>query len=175
MDSAANLPDGLDRRNIEARSWHRHASVASLATLATIVLLAATGLFGGYANKVCTHDTRVARITFTYPENIRNGEFFETTIEVEAKKAIVDLTIDMPSTYWRNITINSMIPSPITEKPGPSSFQLGYGPLDPGQKVLIKYDGQVNPSLVGSTHGKIKISDRTQLITAHEAQLRVYP
>lgn len=116
-----------------------------------------------------------ANITLQLPERIRNGMFFEMRAKVETKRAFSDLTIAISSTYWRDMTINSMIPGAAGEKSENGRYLFSYGPIAANQMLTIKIDGQINPPLFGGTKGEILLMDGDAVIATIPVKMRVLP
>lgn len=136
---------------------------------------ALAGVFGGQPHPTRTITTPSANITLQLPERIRNGMFFEMRAKVETKRAFSDLTIAVSSTYWRDLTINSMIPGPAEETTENGRYHFSYGPIDGNETVTIKIDGQINPPLFGGTKGDILLLDGDAVIATIPVRMKVYP
>lgn len=165
---------GLSQRPSE-RLWHRHASPLSLVLLGAIVLAALLGFAGGTPAPVRTARFAAATLTVKAPALIRNGEFVETRIVVEANTAIAQPVIGVDAAYWRDITVNTMMPAPADEAFAGGMFRFNYGALEPGDKLEIKIDGQINPSLFQGTRGRVALFDGDRLIGSQRLELRVLP
>lgn len=168
-------PDGIGDIHRRARSWHRHANPAMLIALTVLLGVALTGTFGGGPNPLRVVETPAMRLTVNFPETLRNGEFFEMRAELTAKQPIGDAGLVIPASYWRDLTINSTLPAPAEERPAPDGYHLSWGPLDAGETLTIKIDGQINPPLVGGTTGEITVTDGDRVIARFPAMLKVYP
>ncbi|MFC4256160.1 hypothetical protein GRI97_11475 [Altererythrobacter xixiisoli] len=175
MPDEPALPQGIGESHRRIRPWHRHANPAMLIALATLLGLALAGTFGGGPHPVRVVETPAMRLSVNFPERLRNGEFFEMRAELTAKQEIGDAGLIIPASYWRDLTINAMIPAPAEEKPAPGGYQLSWGPLEAGETLIIKIDGQINPPLVGGTAGEIAVTDGERELARFPARLKVYP
>src|SRR3546814_13491978 len=79
------------------------------------------------------------------PVIIRNGEFFETDLTLTAEAPLDDAVIAVTPALWHDMTVNTMIPAPAEESFKDGYFHFSYGPLDAGERLHVKIDGQINP------------------------------
>ena len=158
-----------------ARIWNRHASPISILVLGAILLAAGLGLTGGQPSSPRTAQFGEAELTIKTPATIRNGEFFETDITIVASAPLGDVTIAVSPSLWRDMTINTMIPAPSEEKFEQGQFRFVYGPLDAGESLRVKIDGQINPPLFAGTSGEIGLIDGHRRIGSMPLQIRVLP
>lgn len=173
--AASNLPQGIDEAHLKAKGWHRHASPLSILLLGVLMVLALFGVFGGQPHPRRTIDTSAATMHLQLPERLRNGEFFEMRIRVDTKRTFTDLTLAVSSTYWKDLTINTMIPAPSEEKSEGGRYLFSYGEVTAGEALTIKFDGQINPPLFAGTQGEIALLDGDTEIATVPVMLRVYP
>lgn len=172
-DSMRAFPDGIAARNLEppraGRNW------LSLAVLSLVMLAALIGLFGGGRSRPIVVDGAAARFEVASPRTIRNGEFFETRIRVEAKQPIAKAVLVVPASLWRDMTVNTMIPAPAEEKAERGAFRFDYGALKAGDVLDIKIDGQINPPLFAGTRGTVELADDQRPIASVPLTIRVLP
>src|SRR3546814_1697109 len=57
------------------------------------------------------------------------------------------------------MTVNTMIPAPAEESFEDGYFRFSYGPLDAGERLHVRIDGQINPPLFAGTRGEIAVFD----------------
>ena len=170
-----SCPQGIDASHIEAKDWHRHANPAAVLALGLLLAAALAGAFGGQPHPTRTITTPSANITLQLPERIRNGMFFEMRANIETKRPFTDLTLAVSSSYWRDLTINTMIPGPAEETSENGLYRLSYGPIDANQTLTIKFDGQINPPLFGGTQGDILLLDGDVVVATIPVKMRVLP
>jgi hypothetical protein len=171
-----SFPPGLSTRHIEPRGpLRRHASPFPILLLGAIVLAAMLGLFGGtpYAHR--TVESEAAGLTVIAPETLRDGMFFEMRFEVLAKSDIAEPVLAVEPSLWRDVTINTFIPAPSEEEYKDGMFRFTFPALEAGDRMTVKVDGQINPSLVASTHGEIAIFDGERRLVGTPYALKVYP
>ena len=155
---ARALPTGieaehLDRKRSGASSWMRLAAIGALP------LLALAGLLGGTPAETSGARNDAAVVTVRSPQILRNGLLFETRIEVLARRPIDDAVIAIPARYWRDFTINTMIPAATEEEFKDGEYRFHFDRLEAGDRLMFKIDGQVNPPHLGRDMGNIRLLD----------------
>ena len=168
-------PDGIDNLRLKPGLWDRHASPISFLVLAAILAGALVGLAGGQPNPVSRAALDGASLSVRTPLLIRNGEFFETVIEVQADRPLADATLAVSADMWRDMTINTMIPAPADEAFKSGSYHFAYGPLAAGDTLRVKIDGQINPPLFAGTRGTIALYDGDDMMGRRPLRIRVLP
>ena len=106
---------------------------------------------------------------------MRNGEFFELRANITTRRAFQDLRLAVDASYWRDLTINTMVPAPSEETSEKGQYIFSYGPIESGRTLTLKFDGQINPPMFAGTKGRIKLMDAEQTIAVIPVALRVYP
>ena len=162
--------EGLDAKPSHQRLWDRHASPISILVLGGLLLAAGLGFAGGQPSP-----PRTADLGDAHPTIIRNGEFFETDITLTADVALGDAVVAVSPALWHDMTVNTMIPAPAEESFKDGRFHFSYGPLDAGDSLHIKIDGQINPPLFAGTRGDIAVFDGSRRIGAMPLRIKVLP
>lgn len=176
MAANLNYPDGLEASHAAPRGGlHSHASLVSIFVLGTLMALALSGLLAGGRTTPWAVDVPAARIVVQTPERLRNGEFFETRLSIVARTDIADATIAVPSSLWRDMTVNTMIPAPGKEEFKDGAFRFRYGALRAGDTLDVKIDGQINPPLTLGTTGEIALYDGDRRLGAVPLSIGVLP
>ena len=109
------------------------------------------------------------------PGILRSGMFFETQIDITARKAIDDATIAMSPALWRSITINTQFPEPAEQVFKDGFYQFHYGRLEAGEHIRLKLDAQINPDLFLGNSGEIVLRDGDHKIARLPVTLTVLP
>lgn len=146
-------------------------------SLGGLGVLLGLGFFGVYGA-----DTRLAgagnsvELVVEGPGRIRNGEFFEMILSVATKRDISDLVVLIDADLWREVTVNTLLPDPSGHGFRRNAFEFRFGALNAGESLLIKVDGQINPSLTLSAHeGPISVADGDAVLTAVTYAMEVLP
>lgn len=146
-----------------------------LVALGAILLMALTGVFGGLKNPTLAASSSAATLRVNAPEVLRSGEFFEMRLALEAREPIARPVIAIAQSYWRDITVNTIVPAPASESFRDGFFVFEFDALEAGEAIELKVDGQINPSLFGGTEGAIEARDDARTLVRTETVLRVLP
>ena len=168
-------PQGIGEIHIRTSRWARHASPGSIVLIAALLITAMFGVFGGQPHPKRRIDTPAAVIALQFPEILRNGQFFEMRAKVKAKRDFVDMRLGITTSYWHDLTINTMIPAAAEEISTNGEYQFGYGPVKAGEEITIKFDGQINPPLFAGNKGFLTLMDGETVVARTPIKLRVIP
>jgi hypothetical protein len=169
-------PDGIADQHVQPTdARHRRANPASLIVIGCFLLLACLGLMGGQSHPSRSVESPAVRLTLNSPETLRNGMFFETRLLIEPRQPIGEVVLALSPDLWRDITINSGIPAAEKEEYADGMIRMSFGPGEPGKPIAIKFDGQVNPPLVGRSRGEVAVYDGDRRLLALPWTLRVLP
>jgi len=170
---AQSFPDGLSERNING---HSRASFLTLFILTALMIAGLIGLLGGHSAQTERAEGEVL-LKVTAPPVLRNGMFFETIVEVQAKQPLGNLVIGVSAPLWREMTINTMIPAAAEEGYMNGFHRFAFGKVDRGDVFRFKIDGQINPTptLLGGTSGVIAAFDDEKKLTAIPIEMKVLP
>jgi hypothetical protein len=170
MTAKQKLPDGIETSHMEPIGWHRFANPIAVIGIAMFL-----GLFGGQPHPTRVIETSSATITMEFPQTLRNGEFFEMRATVKAKRAFADVKLGISSSYWHDMTVNTMLPAPAEETSKDGRYIFSYGALKPGDILKLKFDGQINPPMFAGTDGNLTIFDGDAELATIPIKLRVFP
>jgi hypothetical protein len=170
----SRFPDGIDERHVAPVSgWRRHASPLSLGAFGIVVALALLGVFGHERQWAAVNGP--TRLTVQMPESIRNGEFFEMRVDVEANEPIGELVIGIDHALWEDMTINTLIPAATDETSEDGEFRFTFAELAGGTPFLLKVDAQVNPDIIGGNEGTVTVYDGDEPLTEVQVGIGVLP
>ena len=133
------------------------------------------GFLGGAPASRVTVDGPAASMVVKLARPLRSGLFFETRIHVVARQDIATPTIGIDAALWRDLTINSQIPSPTNETFTDGQYRFSYSALEAGETLEIKIDGQTNPPLVGRLAGAITLLDDDVQLAETQISVPVLP
>ena len=167
-------PDGIGEEHEAPRTgWRQHASPLSLVVFGSVLALGMAGVLGHERDWVAQESGATLRLHA--PETIRNGEFFETRITVEATEAIDELVIGVDQALWEDMTVNTMIPAATEEVSEDGEFRFVFGALEAGSVFELKVDLQVNPDILGGNAGRVTLYDGGEEIAAIDMDVSVLP
>jgi hypothetical protein len=170
------FPDGISATHLRTGSpFSGPLRWFMLFALGAILLAALLGVFGGLKNPTVTAKGPEATLRVNAPAVLRSGEFFEMRFALEARQPVAKPVIAVAEPYWRDITINTMTPAPVSERFEDGFFVFEFDPLDAGKAIELKVDGQINPSLFGGTAGAVEARDGERKLARAAMKLRVFP
>jgi hypothetical protein len=173
-DDNTSFPDGIGKEHAAPRTgWRRHASPLSLVVFGSVVALGMAGVLGHERDWEAA--SAAASLRVHSPEVIRNGEFFEMRITVEATEAIDELVIGVDQALWEDMTVNTIIPAATEETSIDKEFRFAFGPMEAGTTFDLKVDLQVNPDIVGGNDGALTAYDGDEPITRLDIGISVLP
>lgn len=146
--------------------------------LALLVILLGTALFGylgGAKSPRMLATAPQADLMVKTPTRLRSGLYFEQIIRVQAHQTIDDVVIGIGAPLWQDMTVNSMIPAAADEQFKAGQYRLHYGPLQAGEVLSLKIDGQINPALTRGTHGPVALFDGDRQIVSVPLKIEVLP
>lgn len=174
-DERPSYPDGIEAQHVDDGPVPWLSGWLPLLLLGGFLMSALLGAYGGGADPTRTSAGPAAIMRITAPQILRNGEFFEIRVRIEARRAIAKPVVAVSPGYWRHLTINTMIPAPAEEGHEDGRFTFGYDALEPGQSIEIKIDGQINPARLGGTRGVVALLDDEAPLVEMPVSLKVFP
>ena len=174
MDGRAR-PQGIEHKHI-------HEAGGSIFRrwpfgLAALALVLAPAFFGVYGSKATLADAgNDVRFSVKGPQRIRNGEFFEMIVTIEAQRRIEDAVVLVGASLFRDMTINTLLPDPSEHGFRSGSLEFRFGALGAGETLQVKLDGQVNPGHTPSANkGSIAVADGETTLATVGYALEVLP
>ena len=168
------LPDGISRHHIDGRQGMLRG-ILPVVLLGGLLLAALLGAFGGTRNPTLGASGDGASLTIDAPRTLRSGMFFEIDIVVDARRAIAKPVVAISRSYLHDLTINTHLPEPEEMGFEDGRFTMTFPAMEPGDRLMVKIDGQVNPTLIGVNRGTIAIRDDRLELASRAVSLRVLP
>ena len=175
--AAAELPEGLEEgRHLtlprpDLGAWAR---AALLLTLAAIAALALANAFGQRSSTTTTA-APAATLTVTAPDRVRGGLLYQTRFTIVAHMPVERLHLVLSPGWADGVTLNTLEPSPGQEGSRNGRLSLSYGTLDPGQRLDVFGDWQVNPTTVDSRDVYADVYDGGQLLVRVHRKFTLLP
>ncbi len=167
-------PDGIEDPHLRSdEAIGRHANPFALVLLGLVLLAALLGFAGREVDRSASGNG--VTLTWHGPELIRSGEFLEMRISVEGTRAIEALVLGVEASLWEDLTINTLIPGAAEERGLDGEFLFDFGPLEPGSRLSLKVDAQINPDRLGGTAGSVTVYDGDQLLVELPLEIGILP
>ena len=145
----------------------------ALLALSLLMVAALLGLAG--VEETLAEESDVATVTWHAPARIRNGEFFEMRLQVDAHERIDELVIGVDATLWEDFTINTFFPAAAEEASEDGELRFTFGPLETGGSFLMKVDAQINPDMLWRNEGTVTVYDGDESIAELPIVMEVLP
>lgn len=166
-------PDGIEEQHIRSSGWREHANPVGVVLLGAVLLAALLGLAGKEVDRSASANGLT--LAWHAPERIRNGEFLEMRITLDATQPVERLVLGVDAELWEDLTINTLIPAPTEEVSQDGEFLFDFGALKPGATLLVKVDAQINPDRLGRNEGTLTAYDGDQALVQLPLHMDVLP
>lgn len=172
----ASTPDRLTLK--EHRDSNQPVERAARWTL--VGLLAAIGiaaLLNVFGQRPTTNRAVApeAELTVNAPARLRGGLFYQGRISVLARERLDDAVLVLDPGWSEQTSINTIEPAPVDESGEDGRLALGYGKLEPGERLVVYLQLQVNPTNVGRRSQRVELRDGSKLVAAADRTVTVFP
>ncbi len=168
-------PDGiLLERHLEPLSrvvWFRRMVLLALVAL---LVVAFAGLLG-QRPRTSVADAPAASLRVEAPTTLRGGLLFEGRFTVEARRRLEHATLVLDDGWLDQMSVNTIEPSPVSEESRDGRLALDFGRLEPGQRLVVYLQFQVNPTNVGRRSQDVALADRDRTIASVDRTVTVLP
>jgi hypothetical protein len=137
------------------------------------MLWALSGLAG--VEETRSAESGAATATWHAPARIRNGEFFEMRLAVDAHERIDELVVSIDLALWEDFTINTFFPAASEETTEDGRLRLTFGPVERGGTFEMKVDAQINPDMLWRNEGAVVVSDGDDRLLEIPVVIEVLP
>jgi hypothetical protein len=145
------VPTGLsyDRHvSLAGRGAHPLARRGLLVVLGVIAVLALLDSFGQHPS-TSRAQSGFATLEVQSPHTLRGGLIFQTRITVHARTAMAHPTLVLQRGWFESMSVNSMVPDPVSQTTVDGDVHLTFAKLAAGQTSTFWIYFQVNPTNVG--------------------------
>jgi hypothetical protein len=172
----AELPDYLDlgrHRDVSMRA----ELLARWTVLGLIAGLAVAALLGlvGQSPREAVAVGDAAELEVSAPTRLRGGVFFQGRFTVDARAPLESPTLVLDPGWLESMHINTIEPAPTEEASRDGDLALTFAALEPGDRLVVYMQFQVNPTNVGRRSADIGLYDGKTLITSVERTVTVFP
>ena len=172
MGPERDWPDGVEDRHA-GPSGRLHALPIGIVVLSLVMIAGLLG-FAGREETVSASGGGV-RLEWHAPTLIRNGEFLEMRIRLDADEAIARPVLGIDASVWEDLTVNTFIPAAADESSVDGEFRFEFAPLQAGSSLLVKVDGQINPDILGGNAGTVTVYDGQEALVSLPIRMEVLP
>ena len=150
-----------------------HALPIGIVVLSLVMVAGLMG-FAGREETVSASAGGV-RLEWHAPTLIRNGEFLEMRIRLDADQAIARPVLGVDASVWEDLTVNTFIPAATDESSIDGEFRFEFAPLEAGSTLLVKVDAQINPDILGGNAGTVTVYDGQEALVSLPIRMEVLP
>lgn len=168
-------PDGITGRHLSGGGVGIARGLVPLLLLACLLGTALLGVFGGAPSPVIAARGSAATLAVKAPQILRNGVFFEIRLGIEARQPIAKPVVAISQDYLRDVTLNTQLPEPADMDSEQGLLTMTFPAMKAGDRLEVKLDGQINPSLVGQNKGLIAVRDDRAVLAQVPVALWVFP
>lgn len=172
MGAQREWPDGVEERHA-ASPGRLHALPIGIVVLSLVMIAGLLG-FAGREETVSASGAGV-RLEWHAPVLIRNGEFLEIRIRLDADEHVSRPVLGVGASLWEDMTVNTFIPAAAEESSVDGEFRFEFAPLEAGSSLLVKIDGQINPDILGGNAGTVTVYDGQETLVSLPIRMEVLP
>ena len=171
------VPQGLTlehHRDLEGRERRPVVRRVLVAMLAGILLFGLFNLFGQRVD-ASSAESSGARLEVSAPAKVRGGIFFQARFRIEADEEIRNATLVLDPDWLEDITLNTVVPSPVGEASQDGSIALELGRIPAGEEHRLYLHFQVNPTALGTRSQDVDLYDGDRLLLSIDRDAIVWP
>ena len=151
--------------------WARRAVLTGFAAIAVLGLL---DVFGQGATQT-TARTPAAVLRVTAPLAVRGGLFFQSRVEIRARRALEHPRLVLDPGWVEGMQFNSTSPAPVSEAGRDGRVVFSYDRIDAGERLVVWMQFEVDPTNVGHRPYGLELDDAdTKVATVHR-HITVFP
>ena len=151
--------------------WARRAVMG---VFAAISLLALWGFIGQRASESVAEANDVT-MTVSGPSTVRGGLYFQATVEITTRAAIESPRLVLDEGWFEGMQVNSIEPAAESEVGRDGRVVLTYPALEPGDRLKIWLQFQVDPTSPGRRSHAIELDDETRPLARVDREITVLP
>jgi hypothetical protein len=161
-------------RDLEPRlreNWIRRSLFGLVCVVPVLALL---NVFG-QRPETTTGTTGSVHLSISAPSRVRGGLLYQARFRIVAGRKLNQAELVLARGWFDGMTINTIEPSPPSQRSIDGKLGLDLGPISAGQSYLLIIDFQVNPTNVGHRDQTVWLYDGNKpLVTVHRT-ITVFP
>jgi hypothetical protein len=139
-----------------------------------LALLALLDRFGQEPSRAAA-DAPAATLRLQAPEALRGGLLFQSRVEIRAKRTVRFPRLVLDDGWVEGMQVNSIEPNPASEASRDGRLVLTYDQLNPGDRLVVWLQFQVNPTNVGRRPYGIELDDQSTALARIDRSLTTFP
>ena len=151
--------------------WARRAFVTLFALIAVLALAG----FAGQRDSETTATANGVTMTLSTPNVVRGGLYYQATIDLTATTAVQYPRVVLDSGWVDGVQVNSIEPAAVSESTRDGRLVLSYGSLQPGDRLKVWLQFQVDPTQPGGRSHAVEFDDRTRPLVRVDRDMKVLP
>ena len=151
--------------------WTRRAVMTVFAAISVLGLL---DVFGQGTTQ-STASTPAAVLRVTAPAAVRGGLFFQSRVEIRARRAIAHPRLVLDEGWIEGMQVNSIEPNPVGEASRDGRVVLSYDGLQAGERLVAWLEFEVNPTSSGRRSYGLELDDADTRIATVSRRITVFP
>lgn len=151
--------------------WVRRAVLTIFTAIAVLGLL---DVFGQGTTQTAA-STPAAVVRVTAPQAVRGGLFFQSRVEIRARRAIAHPRLVLDEGWIEGMQVNSIEPNPVGEASRDGRVVLSYDAIDAGERLVVWLEFEVNPTNTGHRSYGLELDDADAKIATVARDITVFP
>ncbi|HEX6620587.1 MAG TPA: hypothetical protein VF024_13055 [Solirubrobacteraceae bacterium] len=151
--------------------WVRRAVLTIFTAIAVLGLL---DVFGQGTTQTAA-STPAAVVRVTAPQAVRGGLFFQSRVEIRARRAIAHPRLVLDEGWIEGMQVNSIEPNPMSEASRDGRVVLSYDAIDAGERLVVWLEFEVNPTNTGHRSYGLELDDADTKIATVARHITVFP
>jgi hypothetical protein len=160
-----------ERRGEIVGLWARRAVLTIFAAIAVLGLL---DVFGQGTTQTAA-STPAAVLRVSAPAAVRGGLFFQSRVEIRARRAIAHPRLVLDEGWLEGMQFNSSEPSPMSEASRDGRVVFSYDSLSAGDRLVVWMQFEVDPTNVGHRSYGLELDDADTQVAAVHRWITVFP
>jgi hypothetical protein len=161
----------LERSSVRRAAWIRRAVIA---VFAVIMIAALLNAFGQRASTTVA-SSPAGTLRVRAPERVRGGLFFQTRIDVEARRGFERPRLVLDPGVVEGMQVSSIEPAATDESSRDGRVVLSYPPIIAGERLRVWLQFQVDPTAHGGRGYGIELDEGTRMVLKADRDLTVLP
>jgi hypothetical protein len=151
--------------------WMRRIVIALFCVIAVLAL---ADVFGQRPT-TSSATGPAASLELNAPEVVRGGLFFQSRLEIRASRKVAFPRIVLDDGWVEGMQFNSTEPAPASEASRDGRVVLTYDKLDPGDRLRIWLQFEVNPTNLGRRSYGLELDDASTRLARIDRTITVLP